>query len=200
MWTPIESDSFYASSASSCPAHKTITSGCFEGELSYEDSEPESGIYTQPDAGEIAIEALNLMFDPQFYLSESLQVQDAVERLVTFLQTSNSQARSNKKVPTPKYQADKAEVFKKLEEAIKKKTETEPETEAAGAPANINTTGRVHPTMVLYQPRDLEEMWSKSQVRDRKQMIEPFYKKAKALSPVRYSQSSRTRGATIWMC
>ncbi len=94
---------------------------------------------------------------------------DAIDTAITFI----NKMRWNDLVAEAEHDLDRADIIENIEKAFKK------EVELKRVVAMIDPSGRPYPMMDICDIKDAEVMWNKGQSRDRKQVIEPYYKAMK---------------------
>lgn len=169
-----------------CAAHKSIKSGMFEGDVKYDESQAneikeQSGMYVKPDLLSTAIEAMGLLINPEYQFVD-LSINDAVMNLETLLRKYS--ANPDQLVMKGKYEEEAEKQLSALSDALYRIEHPIDDDEVVPA-VEGDAVVAVCPTLSLYKAADLEDMWQKSQSRDRKTMIEPYYKKAKELGTER---------------
>jgi ATP-dependent Lon protease len=164
-----------------CRHHNNIFSGWYADEIEYvNETEADTvtlstGIYIKPDPVELSLEVFRELLTPLFDVHYDAAV--VIEEAVSLI-TKHRWKREM--VLKSEFSETKAKLLESLEKAFSKMKE-EPM-----KPVNVDTTGRVRPTLEMYKMSDVEEMWKKSQSRDRKQLLEPYYKAMKDLGTARH--------------
>lgn len=165
-----------------CREHGNIVNGIFEGEFVY----AKDGSDFIPDAVEVAVNALEVIAAGTYSIADrKAEFHDHLGEIITFVtrHRHRNYRWATQKITEEEYEASKKELLNALALSLE---EQEPETELIKQAVRVDTSGRTYPTAEIYKLDDLDEMWKKSQTRDRKQMIEPYYVRMKALGPARH--------------
>ena len=166
-----------------CKDHKRIVSGWYLDDVKYvvesangtdgEAIERDGKRFIKPDALKMSLDVLNAVMTPLHELNK--KGADELDSAVTFI----NRLKWKDMMSEEDYDKDRADLIEKIEKAFEK--EPEPK-----KPKFFDTTARVYPTLQMYKMEHVEDMWKKGQVRDRKQLIEPYYKAMKEMGTARH--------------
>ena len=149
-----------------CESHNNIKSGRFVEDVVF-------GSSTEQNAG--LSEITQLMRDALDKIRKHISI--PAESVSVELQSLIFRA-AFRSVPVKEFAEKKTELLALLEDMLKEKDEV-----IVVPPVNPLST---NPPLRLYNMAKVEEMWGKSQSRDRKQQMEPYYKRMKAVGETRY--------------
>jgi ATP-dependent Lon protease len=163
-----------------CLAHATIAEGLFEGQVKYKADIANNHFENEPvEAYDIIEHAINMI--SMLTAALGIDGNEPVEEYERFMIRARVGSVTGKIFHTKK-----AVLQGQIEEIIAKAMWSDLHTETKPAEAGIEPAAVVsRPMIQLFSKTDLEVMWEKSQGRERKPNIEPYYKKMKSSGPER---------------
>jgi ATP-dependent Lon protease len=163
-----------------CEMHSTIAEGLFEGQVKYKAEITNDRLEHEPvEAYDIIEHAINMIS----ILTSALGIDgyEPIEEYERFILRARVGSVTGKI-----FHMKKTVLQGQIEEIISKSKWQDLNTETKPAEGVIEAgAGVSRPTIQLFNKTDLEIMWEKSQGRERKPNIEPYYKKMKLSGPER---------------
>ena len=160
-----------------CKDHKRVVSGWYADDVKYgaesvnsldgEAIERDGVRFIKPDPLKMAIDTIRAVLSQ--LRETNKKGADKLEAAIIFI----NRMQWKDLVAEAGHDIERAEVIENIEEAFKK------EPEPKRTVATVDASGRAFPTMQICDMKDIELMWGKNQSKDRRQVIEPYYKAMK---------------------